>query len=422
MTARLLLPTGKGELTAIMLWPSLLAYGGNFGLTDALAFYAAKRANIVQVLASGLVIALPLSAILVGVGYVILPVVLVNRGLDVLETARLYLLYIPLNLVTLSLTSVLWGRMRLMEFNSLRIIVHLGFLVGIILLYVFNLVSVRRFAEVSLIATTLNMLMAAGLIWKNRWFGWKPDFQVIKDLLAYGGRIYLGSASAIANLRLDQMLMSIFVPSWELGLYVVAVSLSGIVNLAANTLGIVAFPHIANVSSIAGKTQALGRFVRLGLLLSVLAALSVFGLIPWLLDIFFGKAYLPAIAMARVLVAASLPLSLNTLLEAGLKAYGRPLLASQAELLGLGVTGIALWALLPRYGALGAAWASLLAYSIVGIFLMYTLSSQMGVGAADLWRPRLDDWEYVVRQSAALQGQTQAALQRLLTHWGGSYR
>src|SRR4029077_7820434 len=156
------------------------------------------------------VIALPLSAILVGVGYVILPVVLVNRGLDVLETARLYLLYIPLNLVTLSLTSVLWGRMRLMEFNSLRIIVHLGFLVGIILLYIFNLVSVRRFAEVSLIATTLNMLMAAGLIWKNRWFGWKPDFQVIKVLLAYGGRIYLGSASAIANLRLDQMLMSIF--------------------------------------------------------------------------------------------------------------------------------------------------------------------------------------------------------------------
>lgn len=423
LTARMLLPTGKGELAAVILWPSLLAYGGNLGLMDALAFYASEREkDIVRVLASGFVIALPLSGVLVGIGYVILPLVWASHGPDALDTARLYLIYIPLNMVALSLTSVLWGRMRLGLFNLLRVFVQVGFVVGIILLYALDQVSVRRFAEASLVANLLTMVIAVGMTGKNHWLGWRPDVQIAKGLLGYGWRVHLGSIASQANLRLDQMLMSIFLPSRELGLYVVAVSVSGIVNLAASTLGIVAFPHIANMASAPGKRQALGRFVRLGLLLSVLAAVGAFRLTPWLLDMFFTSAYLPAVAMTRVLIVASIPLGLNTLLQAGLKGYGRPLAASQAELLGLGVTGLALWVLLQRYGALGAAWASLLAYSVVGIFLLYTLSYQIGVRAIDLWRPRFDDWDYVVRQYAALQGQMSASLQRLLTHWGGLYR
>lgn len=267
LTARLLLPEGKGELTAIILWPALLAYGGSLGLMDAIAFHASDRKkDIIQVLSSGLIVVIPLSLLLAGVGYVILPLILASHGLDAIETARLYLIYIPLNFVALSLMSILAGRLQLTAFNFLRMFVQISFVAGIILLFAFDQISVRWFAEASLAANFLTMVIALGIIWKNHWLGWLPDKQIAKALLAYGWRVHLGTIALQANLRLDQMFMSIFLPSRELGLYVVAVSISGIVSLSASSLVVVAFPRIANLVSAREKGEALGRYVRLGLL------------------------------------------------------------------------------------------------------------------------------------------------------------
>lgn len=413
LTARILLPIGKGELAAVILWPSLLAYVGNMGLVDAVAFYAAdSEQDIGQVLASGLAIALPLSGVLFGIGHLILPIVLANQAAGTLETARLYLIYIPLNLITLSLTSILWGRMRLVAYNFLRAFVHVGFVSGIVLLYALGQVSVRRFVEASSAAVLVTMLMAGGVILKNRWLSWWPDVQIIKRLLAYGWRVHLGSIASLANLRLDQMLMSVFLPPRELGLYVVAVSVSGIVNLAANTLVIVVFPRVANLALGSEKALMLGRFVRLALVLSVLAAVGAFVLVPWILSVFFTTAYLPATEMGRVLIVASIPLGLNTVLEAGIKAFGRPLKTSQAELLGLIISGIGLWALLPRFGALGAAWVSLLAYSTVSVFLLYVLRHELRITTIGLLRPTSNDWQYILHQCRVLSTQMRVSLKQ----------
>ena len=413
LTARLLLPEGKGELTAIILWPSLLAYGGSLGLIEALAFHASDRKkDITHVLSSGLIVTIPLSLLLVGAGYVMLPLILASYGLDTIETARLYLIYIPLNFVALSLMCILASRLQLTAFNFLRMFVQISFAAGILFLCAFDQISVRWFAEASLAATFLTMMIALGITWKNRWLGWRPDKQIAKTLFAYGWRVHLGAIALQANLRLDQMLMSIFLPSRELGLYVVAVSLSGIVNLSASSLVVVAFPRIANLVSAREKGKALGRYVRLGLLLSLLAAAPAAFFTPWLLHVFFGSAYLPAHAMTRVLIVASIPLSLNILLQSGLKAFGRPLAASQAELLGLVVTAVSLCLLLPPYGALGAAWASLLAYSAVGVCLLYLLRKHLSIRAVELLQPTVADWDFVSSGLGVISKRTKSVLRR----------
>ena len=43
MTARLLLPEGKGELTAILLWPNLFTVVGSLGLGHAIVYYAGQH-------------------------------------------------------------------------------------------------------------------------------------------------------------------------------------------------------------------------------------------------------------------------------------------------------------------------------------------------------------------------------------------
>ena len=232
-------------------------------------------------------------------------------------------------------------------------------------------------------------------VWRSHWFSWRPDPQVARGLLGYGLRAHLGSIASLANVRLDQAIISILLPFGELGLYAVAVSLSGAVCLAANTLAIVTFPHIASLSSMSEKERALGRFLRFALVLSVLAAITTLWLAPWILGLFFGADFLPATGVARVLILASIPLGFNSILTAGVKAMGHPLVSSLAEVIGLGVTGIALWLLLPAYGIMGAAWASLLVYSFVGALMLFQMRRIFELKLAELFRPTSDDWRYV---------------------------
>ncbi len=399
LSARLLLPQGKGELTAIILWPTLLASIGSLGIIDAVTYFtASNEKDISKVAVSALVLLLALATGLLGIGYVILPFVLSEYDPEVLNTTKLYLIYIPINLVALLLMALILGRMKLVEYNFLRTLVHLISVAGMVLLYAINQVSVQGFAMASLIANFITLVMAIGIVFRDKWIIWQPNVQIIKNLLGYGLKVHLGSITSLINLRFDQILMSIFLPPTTLGLYVVAVTVSGGSSLAANTIGLVAFPHVANLESLQAKKLAIGRFMRLTIFLSLISTAGLFWLTPWILGFFFGPAYLSTTWAARILLLATIPLSCNILLVAGFKALNRPLVPSKAELISLGVTGISLWLLLPRYQAVGAAWASLFAYSASCFFMIYALWRELGLSPTTLFRPTMDDWIYVTHR------------------------
>lgn len=413
LSARLLLPQGKGELTAIMLWPSLLAAMGSFGMVDAMTYFSAKNTNnLPKTFTSGLVIILTLSAGLVGTGYLILPVVLSGNSATVINTAKMYLAYIPINLVALSLIALILGRMKLLEYNLLRTFVHASFVAGMLILYSFDQVTVRGFAGASLGANLSTLIIAIGLAFSHGWLKWQPDILTMKKLLAYGLKVHMGSVASFLNLRLDQMVMSIFLQPITLGLYVVAVTVSAVALLGVNTVALLAFPYVASLGSSKDKWEAIGRFMRFGILLSLVAATALLWLTPWILRFFFGVAYLPATLPARILLFASIPLTCNVLFAAGFKALGYPLVASKAELVSLVVTGASLCILLPRYQAVGAAWASLLAYLTSCIFMLYSPQRQLGITLTNLFRPTASDWEFAIRQLALFRSRMVGSFKR----------
>lgn len=397
ISARLLLPQGKGELTAVMLWPSMLASIGSLSIAEAVTYYVANESetDAKKVFASGMALALGLASGLLGIGYLILPMVLSGYGANVVSTGRIYLAYIPLNLIVLTLVAIILGKLHFTEYNALRAFVHMSFVAGMVVLYALNQVSVRTFALASLASVLITLFLTLWVVLRNGWLGWRIDVQTIKKLVGYGLKVHLGSVTSLFNLRLDQMLMSVFLMPSTLGLYVVAVTLSAGASLGASTIGLVAFPHVANLSPHQAKCQAYGRFIRLTVFLSLISAIGLFWLTPWVLLFFFGADYLPATWAARILILASIPLGCNMLFAAGFKAFNRPFVSSKAELIGLGVMGLSLWALLPRYEAIGAAWASLLAYSASCVFMVYSLQRELGLTPEDLFRPTTEDVEYV---------------------------
>jgi len=178
-----------------------------------------------------------------------------------------------------------------------------------------------------------------------------------REALSFSLRSWLGTVTALANNRLDQLLMAALVPSRELGHYAVAVTISAIAfGLGAAVSGAI-YPRVA-----AGDGALAARACRIAVLLASVAALLLMVATPWLVPFAFGEEFRDAVAMTEVLLLSSVPATGTLVLTAALTASGDPGSPMRAELATLAVTVPALVLLLPGHGGDAAAAISLGAY------------------------------------------------------------
>jgi len=398
VSARLLLPAGKGELTAVLLWPALLVSIGSLGMPEAIAYFSAGRPTRSRdIVASGLLVECATSAVLMVAGYALLPVLLDHYGPQTVKTARLLLVYIPISLATTALMGAIQGNLLLVHYNVLRAFVQIATVLGMIVLALSNRLSVLTFALAALAANVATLALAFWIAYRRGWVGGRPHAKAVSELLRYGLRSHVGSIASILNVRLDQMLMSAFLVASTLGVYVVAVTTASLVTLGPVALGLVAFPRISSAGAADAQVALWGRYVRAGAVLAFVAAAVMWYLAPTVIELCFGRAYASAAPVARVLIVAAVPLGVNMVLSAGFRAINRPLVASVAEIVSLGGTAVFLWMLLRPYGAMGAAWASLLAYSVSTMFMLSRTRGSAGALPASLFRPSQEDWKFAAR-------------------------
>ncbi len=113
LTARFLGPSGKGQLTAIMLWPSILVALGSLGLGGAVTYYVSQKSqDSGNVFTTSILLGMFQSVTLIGLGLLIIPWVLASQGSDIVQMSTAYLVYIPLSLLTLYSQSLLSARMN----------------------------------------------------------------------------------------------------------------------------------------------------------------------------------------------------------------------------------------------------------------------------------------------------------------------
>jgi antigen flippase len=397
LTARLLGPTGKGEYAAIVLWPSLLASTGSLGIVEATGFITAKsRENTDAVLPSALALALIISCILIGAGVLFVPHLIHNRDLS--ATALAYLAFIPLNLVSLIIMQSMLGAGEVGIYSFLRAFVYFVFLAGILLALSVGIVSVTAFAVISLASNCATLITALSYSVRRNLLKGLPETGKIVALVQYGWRAHLASLASLANARLDQALLAIFLPAAALGYYTVAVTFSIAVQLSATTMIPPAFSAIARSDNLLERRRVWGQYVRFSAYVAICLGSLLLTSATVLVRAVFGAAYLPSVTPARILIAAGVPLTLSLLLGCGYRAIGKPLVPSQAEGVGLLVTGGALALLMPVYGTTGAASATLLGCSSSCAILILSLSHQAGIRPTDMLIPSRSDSEYARRE------------------------
>jgi O-antigen/teichoic acid export membrane protein len=366
LLARTLGPQARGELAAVVLWAAMIGIVGSLGLSEAIVYYSARpTTSHGAVLGTSVALWALQSVVLLAAGFGILAAFFPSYGRSVTSAANAYLLYIPLWLASLYLSAFLNGLHKFRAFNFLRLLPIIVAAVGLSFFAIWHHLTVQSAVWTYLAANLVTALAAVALVSREqRPAGLRIRRDVMKNLLSYGLRSHSATVSSLANERLDQLIISLFLSSASLGLYVIATTLTSATAIIGFSVAMVTLPVLARLDPGTARVKAARRFVTVTVAVSTIVTLPLVAFTPTLIRVFFGAAYLPATTAARLLLVAAIILSTNRVLTAILRGVNRPFDAGMGELLGVVATvgGIAL--LLPPLGITGAALASIIAYGI----------------------------------------------------------
>jgi enterobacterial common antigen flippase len=393
LTAWALGPEGRGDLAVVVLWPNIVAWAFGLGLPQAYRYYLARCPDSLSThYSNALIFALFVGLIAFCVAELIVPNLVGERSPAIMLLVRIYLLNIPLALLFDLMVGLLEGTREFRWSAAARGIFYGTQSVTYLVLWLSGHLTVRNAAYTMIAAqlacTTLAVVGVKIALCPH----WQPGWAEWKESLAYGLRYFPGLITAMATLRLDQLLLAAMAPSAVIGLYVVAVRLSEITTVLASSVSDVLLPEVASLDSKEESLQLLTKSLRQTFYVYVVVLIPLWMAAPMILRFAYGQEFLAATGTLRLLLIASLLWSLGSIVNSGLNGLGFPILSTISRLSSAVVTVIALLYWLPTRGIVGAALASVLGYSVMLIVALYGLMYKQKVSWRDCFYPRRDDF------------------------------
>ena len=392
LSARLLGRRGRGELAAIQIWPNVIALVALMGTHEAAVYYGAKSPSRARTYAaSALALTLIADVPLVIAGYLAMPLLLSAQNRAIISAARVYLLF-PFLLDCYGIPASSLRAVRAFRpWNQIRIAPGLGLIGVLVFAWLTGCIS-PVFVAFGILAFYIVLIAQSMFSFSKHAEGrFVPDRSCWRPLLVYGLPCVFASLPQMLNFRLDQMLMTSIVAPGELGLYVVAVAWSGVSAPLLCAISAVLFPRIASEPDPGERSRVFAYTARNSLVLAVLVIILAFVATPWAVPLLFGRSFTGSIPSALLLVPAAGVLAFNLILEEGIRGLGAPIAVTWSEFGGLLVTAILLAVLLRPFGIVGAAIASLCAYSAVSVLLLFQACALTGVGLTQLLVPTREE-------------------------------
>ena len=256
------------------------------------------------------------------------------------------------------------------------------------------------------ILTAMFVQMIASIALYLKHFRLRPSVshQLSASIAWYGARTELAGLPYHLNARLDQLLMSLLLPPQVLGYYVVAYGWSSMLSFVGGGASMVMLPQSAS-SDTTDRASILDLTRKFRVVMMGLAAIGVAAAVvsPIGIRVLFGADFVPSVVPAMILCIAGVMLNSNLVIHEMARGLGHPGIGVWAEGVGLIFTLVLLFALLPLWGGVGAAIASLVSYSVVFIVIIFLISRRVGISAKE-FLPRTSDLaEYRVLYAQLLQ-------------------
>lgn len=384
LLARLLGPADRGLLGVFASVTTMALVVGGVGLPFSVAYFASRSdRRSGAILGDTLVVAAVLGAILIPVAWVLRGTLADafghgRGGRDWVLVAAL----VPITFLDYTTQNQVLGQRRFGLYNLILVMNKVvGLAVVVLLIAVFDIGVVG-----GLIALAAGSAMTIGLSLPRILAEGSPavDLRLLRGMLAYGGRVQIGSIFQVLNYRLDVLVLQFFRPLSQVGYYVVAQVIAELVTTLSTAFATSVLPLVAGSGVADEQTQTTVSSLRHHGVLTILAIVldAVFGTLVILFA--YGPSYRSALVPMLIILPGMWFLGTASVVTGDLRGRGRPGMAS-ALAGGAVVVTVALDLLLiPPYGVVGAAIASLVAYVVLGVASLLVLSRVASVRLGEL--------------------------------------
>lgn len=403
VTARVLGPSGKGTLAALSFITVIAAQCATLGLGDAAVVRVGQaRASVQQALSSslGVVSAASLAGAVLVLAYSVaqLPV----QDDWVWPAIGIACLTVVVSTAAQLLIFIVYARERIVAVSVVTISMATTTTVGVMIFCLVLDLDVLGGALASLLAATVGlvaaavMLMRAGIGFRPRW-----DPSYVRPALHFGLRTQLANVLAYSSARVDLLLVFALAGQSEAGIYSIALTMGTITGFVAIALSFGTFPRMARMSDPDALALAV-KMARATVLLGLVVAMTLSLVLPALIPILLGSEYDGSLTPAIVLLFANVLWGTQWLLSRAVAARGNPRLLVNSFSVNL-VTMIVLdIALIPRFGALGGAEASVVAAAAGTAVCLHAYRAR-GFGVRSLL-PQRNDFQVLRRTVQRLRG------------------
>src|SRR5436190_3784980 len=385
-------PSGRGDLMVVLMWPAIFSMVAQVGLPQAYRFWIAKRPECVSALFSnGVIFTLVMGLLTLGLAELLIPHLIGERSPEVLKLTRVYLLVIPIHLLTDLTRGLLEGARRFTWVGALRLILFGVQLASYIALWWMGKLTVASASYTMLASLTASLIVSLIAVWSELRPKWQPSLSELGTSLRYGVRDYPGILTEFVNWRLDLMMLVGMASSGALGLYVVALRLADITTTLAGSVGDALLPEVAASKNAAEATRVVTRSLRLTLCAHLLILVPLWIAAPYILRFAYGARFVEVTNVLRLLMFASVVWSAGAIVISGLNGLGHPGLSAIARIAAALVMVVALVTLLPRLGIQGAALSSIVGYSVMFLVALFWLLRRRQITLWECLHPRWSD-------------------------------
>jgi O-antigen/teichoic acid export membrane protein len=403
LSARALQPVGRGELAAMILWPIFLASALTFGLPSALTFrLRSNPENRSRLLGAALVLATFTGLVGSLAGIIFMQAWIPQYSHQVIQFARLFVLNTPMTAVLMVGRAALESHGDFTASNKLLIIPPALTLFWLIVLWRVGLLTPINAAFAYVVVGIPPFIWMLLRLWRM----FQPSFDSFIDsarlLLSYGIRAYGIDLCGTMSMYIDQALVVRALAPQMMGTYVVALSLSRILNAFHASVVMVLFPKAVNQPPdvVRGMTS---RAARISTLLTAVAGVGIVSFGPHLLSLLYGREYTGATTVLRILVLEVVLSGATFVLSQAFMALEHPGVVTALQVLGLLFTLPLMLILVPRLGIVGAGLALLVSTTARLIFVLASFPLFLKMRIPNVL-PRVEDLRFMaVHASETLQ-------------------
>ena len=391
IVARWLGAQGVGELAVINVAVATVVQLGSFGLPSSNTYFIAQDPAHFRAATVNSVFFAALTGSFLAVA---LSVVASLRpgwfGFVSPELIRVASISIPFQLVTLIGLNILLAVGRVRVFNLLDLAAQSFVLVNALLVLIFFGLGLDVLVKLNTATSVLvTIVISVWLVVAGKKFmqsRWRADAALLRRMIGYGLKFHISVLVGAIIFRADLLVVNHFRGAAEAGVYSVATQFSLLLMLLPSVIATLLFPRVTSEQDPSGETTwTVTRHTALIMLICCLAAVPVSFLLPFV----YGAAFAESTTLLLILLPGVYLIGLESVLVQHFNALGLP----RAIPIYWGVTLIVnltlVFALVPQFGAYGAAIASTVSYALIfGLvafyFLATTRRSAMGTARGSL--------------------------------------